>query len=339
MTLACLLALIGWVNSGCTSDVADRCQQLYENGQYEQAFPVCSEAAEQGDVKTQNILGLMYYFGRGVQQDYAEAVKWYRKAAEQGDAAAQFCLGGMYAQGKGVKQDYAETVKWLRKAAGQGDADSQFCLGDMYARGEGVMQSGAAAADWFYKAGLSFLKGGRKDDALMCVERIKDLKTLLHLNVPNAFLADKLLTAIYGSKESQTPITSDAKQRVTVGGKTVVVDSIRVFEDQFEITYNGRILKGPVNQLSAVIAAIAIYEQKNNRNQEVPPGRSGVLPPLSPLRTVRDSFPSYGSSTSKVPLGGVPAINNCFTIHTDCQYGRSLRAHQLKAVICFPLFY
>jgi hypothetical protein len=29
------------------------------------------------------------------------------------------------------------------------------------------------------------------------------------------------------------------------------------------------------------------------------PGRSGVLPPLSPLRTVRDSFPSYGSSLSK----------------------------------------
>ena len=278
LTLACLLALIGWVNPGWAwaADVADRCQQLYINGQYEQAFPVCSKAAEQGDADSQFFLGGMYYFGRGVQQDYAEAVKWYRKAAEQGDAAAQFCLGGMYAQGKGVKQDYAETVKWLRKAAGQGDADSQFCLGDMYARGEGVMQSGAAAADWFYKAGLSFLKEGRKDDALMCVERIKDLKTLLHLNVPNAFLAGKLLTAIYGSKESQTPITSDAKQRVTVGGKTVVVDSIRVFEDQFEITYNGRILKGPANQLSAVIAAIAIYEQKNNRNQEVPERRESV---------------------------------------------------------------
>ena len=31
----------------------------------------------------------MYKDGKGVQQDYAEAVKWYRKAAEQGKANAQ----------------------------------------------------------------------------------------------------------------------------------------------------------------------------------------------------------------------------------------------------------
>jgi uncharacterized protein len=30
--------------------------------------------------------------GRGLQQDYGEAVKWFRKAADQGDAVAQYCL-------------------------------------------------------------------------------------------------------------------------------------------------------------------------------------------------------------------------------------------------------
>ena len=65
------------------------------------------------------------------------------------------------------------------------------------------MQSGEEAVDWFYKAGLSYLKEDKKDEALKCVESIKDLKTLLHLNVPNAFLADKLLTIIYGGKESR----------------------------------------------------------------------------------------------------------------------------------------
>ena len=203
LTLACLLALIGWVNSGCTSDVEDRCQQLHKNGQYEQAFPVCSKAAEQGDAAAQFNLGLMYDLGRGVQQDYAEAEKWYYKAAEQGYAFAQHNLGVMYDSGKGVQQDYAEAAKWYRKAAEQGDAVAQYNLGRMYALGHGVMQSGEEAVDWFYKAGLSYLKEGKKDDALMCVETIKDLKTLLHLNVPNAFLADKLLTAIYGGKEGR----------------------------------------------------------------------------------------------------------------------------------------
>ncbi|TVS20791.1 MAG: hypothetical protein EA424_02165, partial [Planctomycetaceae bacterium] len=37
-----------------------------------------------------------YYEGRGVVQDYAEALKWYRKAAEQGRSYAQFSLGLLY---------------------------------------------------------------------------------------------------------------------------------------------------------------------------------------------------------------------------------------------------
>ena len=50
----------------------------------------------------QSILGVMYANGRGVPQDYAEAVKWYRLAADQGDAEAQHNLGVMYASGEGV---------------------------------------------------------------------------------------------------------------------------------------------------------------------------------------------------------------------------------------------
>ena len=48
----------------------------------------CRAAAEQGHVRAQSSLGVMYYQGEGVQQAYTEAVKWFRRAAEQGDAAA-----------------------------------------------------------------------------------------------------------------------------------------------------------------------------------------------------------------------------------------------------------
>ena len=51
------------------------------------------KAAEQGDVKAQFNLGVMYAWGEGVPEDKAEAVRWYRMAAEQGDAGAQYnCL-------------------------------------------------------------------------------------------------------------------------------------------------------------------------------------------------------------------------------------------------------
>src|SRR5215471_17555214 len=39
------------------------------------------------------------------------------------------------------------------------------------------------------------------------------------------------------------------------------------------------------------------------------PGRCGRLTPPTPLRTVRESFPSHGSSLSKdAPVRGIPAI-------------------------------
>ena len=69
--------------------------------------------------------------GQGVPQDYKTAVKWYRLAAEQGYVRAQYNLGLMYANGQGVPQDYKTAVKWFRLAAEQGNADAQYNLGVM----------------------------------------------------------------------------------------------------------------------------------------------------------------------------------------------------------------
>jgi tetratricopeptide (TPR) repeat protein len=96
---------------------------------------------------------LLYADGRGVAQDYAEAVKWFRKATAQNNADAQFFLGLMYAYGKGgVPQDYAQAAEWYRKAADQGDAQAQFSLGMMYGDGRGVPKNYAKALMWLHLA-------------------------------------------------------------------------------------------------------------------------------------------------------------------------------------------
>ena len=51
------------------------------------------------------ILVWMYYHGKGVAQDYKQAVKLYRQAAEQGYAEAQYRLGVVYEKGKGVTKN------------------------------------------------------------------------------------------------------------------------------------------------------------------------------------------------------------------------------------------
>ena len=86
--------------------------------------------------------------GENVQQDDAEAVRWFRLGIEQGDAGSQFALGLMYAAGEGVPQDDAEAVRWYRLAAEQGHAQAQFNLGIMYDTGRGVPQDNVSAHMW-----------------------------------------------------------------------------------------------------------------------------------------------------------------------------------------------
>ena len=77
------------------------------------------KAAEQGDAVAQFNLGVLYYNGDGVPQDYKEAVEWLTKAAEQGFSDAQSKLGWMYLEGESVPQDYEKAAKWLLKSTKQ----------------------------------------------------------------------------------------------------------------------------------------------------------------------------------------------------------------------------
>jgi TPR repeat protein len=67
----------------------------------------------------------MYDMGRGVTQDYKEAVSWFRKAAEQGDVIGLSKLGEYYEYGKGMEANYSEALRLYKKAAEQGDDESK----------------------------------------------------------------------------------------------------------------------------------------------------------------------------------------------------------------------
>ena len=127
------------------------------------------KAAKKGDSKAQNILASRYYNGKGVPQDYAEAMKWWRLAAEQGDAEAQHGLGDCYYGGKGVPKDYAEAVKWWRLAAEQRDATAQMCLGGCYYNGKGVPQDEVLAYMWYNLAAASGFEAAKSLRELISV--------------------------------------------------------------------------------------------------------------------------------------------------------------------------
>src|SRR3990172_6594464 len=57
----------------------------YERGDYATAFRLMKPLAEKGDAKAQHNLGLMYYQGQGVPQNYAEAAKVVPKGRRAGN--------------------------------------------------------------------------------------------------------------------------------------------------------------------------------------------------------------------------------------------------------------
>jgi len=70
----------------------------------------------------------MYANGRGIPQNDAEAVKWYRKAAEQGDASAQYNLGYKYVQGEGIPENNIKAYVWWSMAKTQGQESAKVNL-------------------------------------------------------------------------------------------------------------------------------------------------------------------------------------------------------------------
>jgi len=109
--------------------------------------------SDAGDKTATGQLAEMYYLGgRGVEQNFSEAARWYEKLARLGDARAQTSLGLMYARGHGVEKNLQTAHKWWLHAAAQNDPGAQYNLGVIYSRGEGIAQDYAQAAQWLNRA-------------------------------------------------------------------------------------------------------------------------------------------------------------------------------------------
>jgi len=93
-------------------------------------------------------VGVAYREGTGVEQDYAEAAKYFSKSAELGYPGAQFNLGMAYLQGLGVEQNDARAVQLFEAAAKEAYLSAQFNLALSYFTGRGVEKNPVRAYYW-----------------------------------------------------------------------------------------------------------------------------------------------------------------------------------------------
>ena len=80
------IAIIGssLLTIGCSKEL-EQCKVNYSKYNYSEAFKFCSVAAEQGDASAQCNLGVMYYNGQGVKQDYAKTKEYFGLACDNKD--------------------------------------------------------------------------------------------------------------------------------------------------------------------------------------------------------------------------------------------------------------
>jgi TPR repeat protein len=80
-----------------------------------QGFQLTLKAAQGGYVPAQEVVGMMYALGKGVQQDYREAAKWFLTAAEAGNPRAAINYVGSMRSGMGyLRGDTELSSRWAK---------------------------------------------------------------------------------------------------------------------------------------------------------------------------------------------------------------------------------
>lgn len=109
-------------------------------------------AAANGDSSAQFEVGARLAEGKGTNQNFKDAAKWYQRSASQGFAQAQYRLGTLYERGLGLKADPARASENYKLAAEQGNIKAMHNLAVLSANQAGGTPDYATAAQWFEQA-------------------------------------------------------------------------------------------------------------------------------------------------------------------------------------------
>lgn len=123
------------------------------------ALQLYRDAAKQGDLSSQYMLGWMLRAGAAFGPDFVEARYWLEKAAAQGSSDAMALLGGMLRDGMGGDTDLAGAIVEFRKAADDNNGHALLDLAAAYANGEGVDADLVQAYKWSLAASRNAGKG------------------------------------------------------------------------------------------------------------------------------------------------------------------------------------
>jgi localization factor PodJL len=108
-------------------------------------------AAQKGDPSAEFEVAARFAEGRGISQDFKQAIVWYQRSAQRGFAPAQYRLGTLFERGIGTKADPARAKIWYGRAAEQGHIKAMHNLAVLNS-GRDQSADYTAALQWFTAA-------------------------------------------------------------------------------------------------------------------------------------------------------------------------------------------
>lgn len=100
-------------------------RDLMDAGDYMAAMEELRPAAIAGNAEAEELIGVMYASGLGVERDDIRAFEWYLRAAMKGHAGAQSGVGWYYEVGRGMPApDLVRAYTWYVLSAIGGDPDA-----------------------------------------------------------------------------------------------------------------------------------------------------------------------------------------------------------------------
>lgn len=124
LRLAAILVAVGLPLSQSAADV-ESARDLMESGKFEEAREALLPHAQAGNADAEELVGIMYAMGLGVEKDDERAFEWYLRSAMKGHPGAQSGVGWYYEIGRGMPApDLVRGYMWYVLSAIGGDPDA-----------------------------------------------------------------------------------------------------------------------------------------------------------------------------------------------------------------------
>jgi len=131
----CILAGLLSLASPVFAADLEEARDLMEAGEFVAAREMFEVLARSGNADAEELIGVMYALGLGVERDDERAFEWYLRASMKGHPGAQSGIGWYYELGRGLPApDLVRAYLWYALSAIGGDVDAPDSLEELTPR-------------------------------------------------------------------------------------------------------------------------------------------------------------------------------------------------------------